>query len=261
MQRKWLILAPGALLAVGLLGCGGGEEPAATETAEAPAETAQMEYTEIDPATTGTLKGVVKFEGEAPARRPLTNIQTDPECAEMHDSPPLSETVVVNENGTLRNVALFVSDGLEANYRPAPQAVEIDQVGCVYTPHVVVVQVGQTLRVKNSDPTTHNVHPLPEFNPESNQSQRPNASDDIVYQKEELMLPVKCNIHPWMRAYVNVVDNPFFAVTGDDGSFEISGIPAGTYTFTAAHEKYENQDQSITITAGETAEIEFTFSE
>lgn len=260
MQRLGRNWAATLALAVALVGCGGGE-PAATDAPETPPAGSAVEYTEIDPATTGTLRGVVKFDGDAPKRRPLTNIQTDPECAALHDSPPLSETVVVNEDGTLRNVALFISDGLQGNYRPANAAVEIDQVGCVYTPHVVVVQIGQTLRVKNSDPTTHNVHPLPQFNPESNQSQRPNAMDDIAYQKEELMLPVKCNIHPWMRAYVNVVDNPFFAVTGDDGSFEISGIPAGTYSLTAAHEKYANQDQSITITAGETTEVEFSFSE
>lgn len=243
-----------------MAGCGGGE----TATDEAPAGATpamNAEYTEIDPATVATLRGVVKFEGEAPQRRPLTNIQTDPECAALHDTPPLSETVVVNENGTLRNVALFISGGLQGNYAPAGSAVEIDQIGCVYTPHVVVVQVGQTLRVKNDDPTTHNVHPLPASNPESNQSQRPNASDDIVYNKPEIMIPVKCNIHPWMRAYVNVVDNPFFAVTGDDGSFEITGIPAGTYQLTAAHEKYENKEQSITLTAGQTTEVEFVFSE
>lgn len=245
------------------LACGGGEAPEGG--AESAAESAQSsapagELTEVDPAVAATITGKISFEGEAPKPARL-NLGADEECKSMHDEPIFSEQVVVNENGTLANVFVWVSKGLEGKQFPTPsEKVSIDQEGCVYMPHVVGAMVGQTVSVTNSDPMLHNVHPLPRDNDEWNQSQAAGAGAiDKSFDEPELMIPVKCNIHPWMRAYINVSPHPFFAVTGDDGSFTISGLPPGTYTIEAAHEKYGTQTMEVTVGDGATEQADLTF--
>ena len=244
------------------LACGGGEAP--ESAAEAPGEAAPEapagEMTTVDPSTAATITGKIALEGEAPKAARL-NLGADEDCKAMHDGPIYSEQVVVNDDQTLKNVFVWVKNGLEGKQFPVPsEKVAIDQQGCIYVPHVVGAMVGQTVSVTNSDPTLHNVHPLPRSNAEWNKSQAAGAGPiEQTFSKPELMIPVKCNIHPWMRAYVNVSPNPFFAVTGDDGSFEISGLPPGTYTIEAAQEKYGTQTIEVTAGEGETKDVSLTF--
>ena len=176
-------------------------------------------------------------------------------------SPQKSEEVVVNDNGTLRNAFVWVKSGLPDKHWQVPTAaVELDQSGCMYKPHVLGVMTGQNIEIKNTDPTNHNIHPLPKSNQEWNESQPPGSVPKMQsFARQEVMIPVKCNIHPWMRAYIGVVSHPFFAVTGDDGTFTIKGLPPGTYTIETWHEKYGTQDQQVTVGAKESKTVDFSF--
>jgi plastocyanin len=137
--------------------------------------------------------------------------------------------------------------------------VQITQEGCMYSPHVIALMAGQNLDIKNGDPTNHNIHPMPANNPDFNQSQPPGSGDiQHSFGREEVMVPVKCNIHPWMRAYIGVISHPFFAVTGDDGTYSIKGLPPGTYTIEVWQEKYGTQDQQITVGAKDSKTQDFT---
>lgn len=136
----------------------------------------------------------------------------------------------------------------------------VDQVGCVYKPHVVGLMAGQDIEFLNSDETNHNIHPLPRVNREWNESQPPKGDPKVKqFPKEEIMMPVKCNVHPWMRLYVNVVAHPYFAVSGDDGTFTIPGLPAGEYTVEAAHERFGKQEAKVKVDASGTAKADFVF--
>lgn len=211
-------------------------------------------------ADNATVSGKVVFKGAAPRMRPLT-MDATPACAKQHQKPVLSEEVVIGAGGALANVFVYVKDGLPAKTWPVtPKAVTVTQVGCVYQPHVVGAMVGQNVEFLNEDPTSHNVHPLPKINNEWNQSQPPKG-DPIVrtFSKPEIGLPIKCNLHPWMRVYVNVVTNPFFAVTGADGTFSLKGLPAGTYTLGAWHERFGVQEFKVKVAANGTAAANFTF--
>jgi plastocyanin len=138
--------------------------------------------------------------------------------------------------------------------------VALDQHGCMYQPHVLGVMAGQKIDIKNSDTTNHNIHPLPQTNQEWNESQPPGSDVKVQsFPRQEVMIPVKCNIHPWMRSYIGVVSHPFFAVTGDDGTFTIKGLPPGTYTIETWHEKYGTQDQQITVGPKESKTVDFSF--
>ncbi len=247
-------------LSLSLLACGGGapEPEGGAPATETPAPTGEL--TMVDPAKAATLSGRILLEGEAP-KPPRLNLGADEDCKAMHDGPIFSEQVSVGPEGGLQNVFVYVKSGLEGKaFGVSSEIVAIDQQGCIYKPHVVGVQIGQTLRVTNSDATLHNVHPLPSNNREFNKSQAAGAGPlDSTFDKPELMIPVKCNIHPWMRAYINVVEHPFFAVTGPDGSFTIEGLPAGEYTIEAAHEKYQTQEAKVIVGEGETQTLELKF--
>ncbi len=240
------------LTALLTLACGGGGEPAA----EAP-----NEYFQVDPATAATVSGKINFEGEAPKPVRL-NLSAEPTCRDMHDGPVYANVVAVNDNNALANVYIYLKSGLEGkSFAPPKDKVVIDQKGCVYVPRIIGIQVGQTLSVTNSDSTSHNVHPLPRTNVEWNKSQAAGAGPiEQTFKKTELMIPVKCNLHPWMRAYVNVSDHPFFAVTGADGTFEIGGLPPGDYTLEAVHERLGNQEIQVTLGGGESKAVDLTYS-
>lgn len=208
---------------------------------------------------TATLKGVVKFEGKTPKATPI-NMAADSSCAKQHPNPVLSQEVVMDAKGGLQNVVVFIADGLtEQNFEPPSQPVVLDQKGCMYQPHMLALQANQRMEVVNDDPTSHNIHPIPSNNREWNKSEPPGSKAEETFPREELAIPVKCNIHPWMRGYIAVFKHPYFAVTGNDGSFDLRNLPPGTYTIKAWHEKLGTSTQKITVGANETKAIDFVF--
>jgi plastocyanin len=205
------------------------------------------------------VKGVVKFEGAPPKATPI-NMAADPTCVKQHPTPVLSQDVLTGANGGLRNVIVFVADGLsQQTFEPPSQPVVLNQKGCMYQPHVLAIQANQKMEVVNDDPTSHNIHPVPANNREWNKSEPPGSKAEETFPREEIAIPVKCNIHPWMRGYVAVFKHPYFAVTDKDGSFNLSSLPPGTYTIKAWHEKLGTTTQTVTVAANETKTIDFVF--
>jgi plastocyanin len=210
-------------------------------------------------AAAGAVSGKVTFAGTAPKPRAV-NMGTDPLCAKL-GSGVTSEVLLVGAGGGLQNVFVSVKDGLGNRKFPAPTTpVNLDQKGCRYIPHVFGVQVGQPVRVTNSDETLHNVHLLPKANEEVNFSQ-PKKSPAVTktFSKVEVGVAVRCDVHGWMNGYAGVVDHPFFAVSGPDGSFQIKGLPAGSYTLEAWHERLGTQTTKLTVDAKGTGTAAFTF--
>src|ERR1700751_3079637 len=212
------------------------------------------------PVGNAVLKGIVKFEGTAPKAARI-NMSADPDCARLHPSGASSEDFVTDSNGGVENVIVFVSDGLGDRTFDAPsQPMKIEQKGCMYQPHVVAMRANQELEVINEDETTHNIHPLPRNNPEWNKSQPPGLSLEVSFPCQEISIPVKCNIHPWMKTYIAVFKHPYFVLTGKNGSFEMDNLPSGNYTLEAWHEKLGTATQQITIGDAETKEVKFVFN-
>jgi plastocyanin len=237
-----------------LAGCGGKKESAEEQPAAAPSAAAPA-AAPIDPATAAIIVGVVKFEGEAPKAAKI-DMSQDPACKGTNTA----ENVMAG-GGHLANVFVYVKDGLGNRTFDAPkEVITLDQSGCKYHPHVLGVVVNQTIKIVNSDPTTHNIHPTPKDNREWNESQPPQSAPlEKTFAREEIMLPVKCNQHPWMRMFVNVTKSPFFAVTGPDGKFEIKGLPPGDYTIAFVHEKLGEQDVKVTLAAKDSKTVDATF--
>jgi plastocyanin len=236
-----------------LVGCSKKEETPAEQPAAAPA--AQPAATPIDPNTVGSVSGTVKLDGAAPKAAKI-DMSQDPACKGTNNA----ETIVA-DNGDLANVFVYVKDGLGDRTFDVPKdSVTIDQQGCKYHPHMLGVMAGQNIEIKNDDPTTHNIHPTPAANREWNESQPPQAAPlEKTFAREEIMLPVKCNQHPWMRMYINVVKSPFYAVTGPDGKYEIKGLPPGDYTIAFVQEKLGEQDQKVTVAAKESKTVDQSF--
>ena len=211
--------------------------------------------TPIDPATVGSVSGTVKYDGTAPKPSKI-DMSQDPACKGTNEN----EALVVDK-GDLANVFVYVKDGLGNRTFDVPkEPVVLDQQGCRYHPHVLGVMAGQTVQIKNDDPTTHNIHPTPKDNREWNESQPPQAAPiEKNFAREEIMLPVKCNQHPWMKMYINVVKSPFYAVTDKDGKYEIKGLPPGDYTIAFVHEKLPEQDQKVTIAPKDSKTVDQTF--
>ena len=208
------------------------------------------------PAEGSSLSGVVKFEGTAPPPTHI-NMAQDPLCGATHAT---TEDIVTDGNGGLENVVIYISDGLVAATFPMPaEPAVMEQKGCQYHPHVLAMRAGQTLKVINADQTTHNIHPMPNNNREWNVSQPKGVDIERTFAREEISIPVKCNIHPWMHSFIAVINNPYFAVSGEGGKFEVKDLPPGTYTLTAWHEKLGTRMQKITVAAGEAKTVEFVF--
>ena len=227
------------------------------QSTNAPAEQAApaAPATPIDPATAATVNGTVKFDGTAPKPSKI-DMSQDPACKGTNEA----ENMVVS-GGDLANVFVYVKDGLGNRMFDLPkEPVVLDQSGCKYHPHVLGVMAGQTVQIKNDDPTTHNIHPTPKDNREWNESQPPSSpAIEKTFAREEIMLPVKCNQHPWMKMYVSVVKMPFYAVTDKSGKYEIKGLPPGDYTIAFVHEKLGEQDQKVTVAAKDTKTVDATF--
>jgi plastocyanin len=240
-------------LALFMVGCSG--KPAETAKKTEPAKPFK-----VDPATAGTITGTISFSGKKPKPEKIT-VDEDSHCAEMQKAGLYDQAVVVNENGTLANVFVYIKKGLEGkSFEPPAEAVVIDQKGCTFQPRVIGLQTGQYLNVTNSDPTTHSIHPVAQINREWNQAQEPGAEPlHRRFMTREVMIRVKCNIHSWMRAWIGAVEHPYFSVTGTDGSFELKNVPPGEYTVEAWHEKYGTQEMKVTVPPSGTQQAAFTF--
>ena len=253
--RSMWVSALGLTLAASVVACGGGSKETAAPAETAPAGGGQK----VDPATAGEVNGVVAFEGTAPKNEPI-KMNADPVCVKANTTPQEQETYVVTD-GKLANVFVYVKDGLSAYSFDAPtDMLTFDQKNCRYHPHVFGARVGQTVEIVNSDPTLHNIHALPKDNAEFNNGQPIQGMKMThTFTAKEVMVPFKCDVHGWMNAYVGVVDNPFFAVTDKDGKFSFKGLPPGTYTIEAWHEKLGTQTATVTIAAKETKDANFSF--
>jgi hypothetical protein len=218
----------------------------------------------VQAAGDGSISGTVKLTGTPPHMRGI-DMSKDPYCVKQHENnPPKLENVVVGSGGGLENVVLYISQGLtgnEASAVPSEQP-EFDQKGCMYTPHVLAMDVNQQYKVITSDQTTHNIHPLPQpgsGNIGWNKSQPPGAPPIVTsWKAEEVAIPVKCNIHPWMHGYFVVVKGPY-ATTDDSGNYTIKNVPAGSYTVTAWQEDLGTQTSKVTVSAGSAAKADFSF--
>lgn len=211
----------------------------------------------------GSITGTVKLDGTAPHMRGI-DMSKDPWCVKQHaNSPAHLETVVVGPGNGLANVVLYITQGLSASANQKSSAVPtFDQKNCMYTPHVLAMNVGEEYKVITSDQTTHNIHPEP--NPMTgnipwNRSQPPGAPPIVQsWKAPEVAIEVKCNIHPWMHGWFVVVKGPY-GTTDDNGSYTINNVPPGNYTVTAWQESYGKQTQKVTVSAGQSAKLDFTF--
>jgi plastocyanin len=212
-------------------------------------------------AGAGTISGTVTYEGKVPALKPL-DVAAEPICAKKHPTVP-NEMLVLGTGNTMANVMVRVVKGLPAGKTwPAPkEPLVMDQQGCQYVPHVMGIMVGQPFKVLNSDGVLHNVHALPSVNQPFNLAMPPTRKEaSASFGKEEGMFVIKCDVHPWMRSYIGVMSNPFFAVTKNDGKFQIANLPAGTYEIEAWHERLGTQKSTVTVGATETKPTSFKFS-
>ncbi len=239
-------------IALGVIGC---SKKQPDESAEPPEPTAV-----VDPSTAGSITGTVRLEGEAPKFKPI-DMSAEAACVQANPSPVVPPIVVTGAHGALANAVVYVKSGL-GSYRfdipPAPVA--LDQKGCMYEPRILAVMARQTFEVHNEDPTIHNVHAMPRENRPWNKSE-PVGDPPIEanFTKPELAIPIACNIHPWMRAYMFVFAHPYFAITPKTGEFELKGLPPGTYVIEAWQERFGTQDQTVTLGPKENKSLSFTF--
>lgn len=257
VSRHSLMITAAIIVPLALGACGSG---APANEAEAGGEAAETAGPVVDPAVAATVTGMVNFEGVAPEAEPI-DMSQEAACAEQHPEGAHTREVVANANGTLKNVFVYVTQGLGATEFPTPsEPVTLDQRGCIYHPHVLGIQTGQALEIRNSDGVLHNINATPEANRGFNISQPIEMTSDRTFAVSEVMIPVECDVHGWMTAYIGVVDHPFFAVTDTTGSFTIDGLPPGDYVIEAWHERYGVQTANVTVGASETAEISFDYA-
>ena len=209
-----------------------------------------------------SVTGTVIYTGKPPTLRPLT-MDADPVCAKKHSGPVANESLVLGNGGTMGHIMVFVSKGLPAGktYPVPPTPIVLDQNGCQYKPHVMGIMAGQPYKILNSDALPHNVHTLPKVNKSFNQSM-PGTLKEVTtkFDKPEPIFQVKCDVHPWMMAYIGVFTHPFFAVTSADGKFTLSGLDPGTYEITAWHEKLGTQTATVTVGANDKKTQDFKFA-
>lgn len=259
--KVWLVISIALCLLVLSLACSKAEDKGTPE----PTAAAQP-YS----GPTGTVTGVIAFNGTVPAPKKI-DTSADPVCGQRNPNLTLEDTVV--KDGKLANVFVYIKEGSAANgakfadlpWSTPATAINLDQNGCHYKPHVMGIQTNQKLSITNSDPTQHNIHPTPKLNPEWNQTQQNGAPPiEKTFARSEVLIPVKCNQHPWMKAYIGVLKHPFFAVSSEDGTYTLKGVPAGTYTVVAWREGGADGTQktmSVTVPANGSATADFAFGE
>lgn len=250
--KNFLFVGTLILIALAAIACAPSGAPGA------PTSGAPQAAATTDP-NAATVSGKINFTGTAPQPKKIA-MDSEPGCAKQYTEGPFTENVVV-KGGTLQNVFVYVKEGLGGKTFPVPQqAALLDQVGCRYVAHVFGIQAGQNLTIRNSDDNLHNIHPKPKVNKEFNIGQpRKGMETTKTFDKPEIMIPLACEVHSWMNGYVGVLDNPFYAVSGADGTFTIKGLPPGDYVIEAWHEEYGTQTLKVSVSAKETKQIEFTF--
>ena len=257
IKRNSLLVVFALCLLALFAACGGGTPEAESEGGEGAEETAPAGF---DESKAGKINGKVAYAAATDPDTPI-RMDADPACAGLHSSPVHTEKVVAKD-GNLANVFVYVKSGLPAGmqFDPPSDKKVLYQQGCQYHPHVSGVQVGQTLVIKNSDSTLHNIHAMPTKNAEFNQGQPVQGMEnEKTFDQEEVMIPVKCDVHPWMSSYLGVVSHPYYAVTGEDGSFAIENLPPGTYTLEAWHEELGTKTTQVTVPESGTVEANFDF--
>lgn len=226
--------------------------------AVAAASTCVMVAAPAPPPGSGSITGNVTYTGTPPKRKPI-DMAKEPVCAKEHNPPQRTQNVVTGGANALKYVVVYISAGGQPGSVPT-QAVHYEQKGCMYMPHVEVMQVDQPLVISNNDPVAHNIHPMPKVNAEWNKSQPPGTPPIQTKWDKPEFIPVKCNIHPWMHGYFVVLKTSHYAITGDDGSFSLKGLAPGKYTVTAWQEQYGTQSQDVTVGAGgATKPVNFVF--
>lgn len=252
MSEKAGLLATIAMAGL-MWACGGGDGGAAADAGELAAPA-------VDPATAGAISGLIAFEGEVPAAQRIDMTQ-EPQCDDAYPGAgALTRHALVSRDGKLGNAFVYVKEGLGAGFPAPSEPVLLDQENCRYHPHILGIQAEQPLLIRNSDPVFHNVNSQPSINSGFNINQ-PQAGMETTHAFEtaEVMIPVKCDVHGWMSAYVGVVDHPYFAVSRGDGSFTLPNLPPGDYVVEAWHELFGTQTTNVTVGQGATAEVSFTF--
>jgi plastocyanin len=237
-------------IALGVVGCSKKESG---DSAEPPEPTAV-----VDPSTAGSISGTVRLEGASPTFKAI-DMSAEAACVQANPSPVVPPIVVSGAHGALANVVVYVKSGLGSYRFDVPSApVALDQKGCMYEPRILAVMTRQTFEVHNEDSTIHNVHAMPRENRPWNKSE-PVGDPPIEanFTKPELAIPIACNIHPWMRAYMFVFAHPYFAITPKTGEFELKGIPPGTYVIEAWQERFGTQDQTVTLGPKESKSLDF----
>jgi plastocyanin len=268
MMRRWTLVSMGFVVALALWSCKGGQQQS-QQTPSSQPSTTTAEKPPTPPAGpppaptdgTATIYGTVKFEGTPPKPEPI-NMGAELQCAALHPQPPTREDLVVNSNGTLRWTLVYVKTGLPSTYKPTvpSEPALLDQQGCVFTPHVAAVVAGQKVIFRNSDPVLHNTRGTSKNNGNFNYTQPQKGQEsEHVFKNPELGIKVVCDVHPWMLGYIHVLPHPFFAVTGEDGSFTIKGLPPGKYTLEFVHEKLGTKTVELEAKANAVAQTEGVF--
>jgi len=260
--KVWLVLSITLSLLAFANGCG-------SNTNKAPGDVGTNQSAAAGPYSgpTGTIAGVISFEGTPPAPKKI-DTAADPVCGQKNPNLMTDDTMV--KDGKLANVFIYVKDGTVDGKKigdyswPTPSSeVQLDQNGCHYVPHVLGIMVNQKLKVTNSDATQHNIHPTPKLNPEWNQTQGNGAPPiEKSFARAEQLIPVKCNQHPWMKSYIGVMKHPLFAVSSADGAYTIANVPVGTYTVVAWREggaTGTEKTMQVTVTANGTAKADYSF--
>lgn len=250
---RFLALVSSCLLVFALMGCGGDGDGDTSDGDE-------TEQTASGPQGSAAISGTVHFEGTAPER---SELETNRECQDLRESPPLSEEVVVNDNETLKWTFVYIKEGLDdAEYSAPSEPVVLDQDGCMYKPHVLGVQASQPLLIRNSDPFQHNINAQAEVNRPFNFSQPVEGMEnERTFQEPEVMVRIKCDVHGWMEAWAGVVGHPFHSQTGDEGTYTLDNLPAGEYVVEAWHQEYGAQTETVTVEEDTSASVDFTFDE